>query len=160
MSTTFASIIMSFNVTFLATTPSKTRNKLKINVYRPTTAQVSSLCSMSLPDFRQGFAALHDKTSLLIFLIKCAKRFEEFWRVRNKAVVLPPPKQFTWIEIKSNQLISRGFLEDQTAFFLRLHRTIAFRICSMNQKSKCRQYGRCYLFRLNRLARKKVVFSQ
>jgi hypothetical protein len=97
MSTTFASIIMSFNVTFLSTTPSKTRNKLKINVHRPTTAQVSSLCSMSLPDFQQGFAALHDKTSLLIFLIKCAKRFEELWRVWNKALVLSPPKQLTWI---------------------------------------------------------------
>jgi hypothetical protein len=72
---------------------------------------------LSLPDLQQGFAALHDKMTLLFFLIKCAKRFEELWRVRNKAVVLPPPKQFTWIEIKSNQLISRGFLEDQTAFF-------------------------------------------
>ena len=131
----------------------------------PQTNNITSFMLMFLellPDFLHGFAELHDTMTLLIFLIKCAKRFEEFWRVRNKAVVLPPPKQFTWIEIKSTHF-SRLFGGADSILFLqrlRLHRTIAFCIYPMNQKSKCRQYGRCYLFRLNRLARKKVVFSQ
>ena len=66
----------------------------------PQTNNITSVMLMFLellPDFLHGFAELHDTMTLLIFLIKCAKRFEEFRRVWNKALVLSPPKQLTWI---------------------------------------------------------------
>ena len=85
----------------------------------PQTNNITSFMLMFLeflPDFLQGFAELHDTMTLLIFLIKCSKRFEEFWRVRDKAVVLPPPKQFTWIVTDAGAQINSFWRTRQQSF--------------------------------------------
>jgi hypothetical protein len=83
------------------------------------------------------------------------RRVEEFWRVQTKAVVLYPPKEFTWIvtvvTVAGGQ--NNSFLKDfgrtrQNNFSPRFNRLIAFHIFSMDPKSKCMLIGRCYLFRL------------
>ena len=85
------------------------------------------------------------------------KMCKEVWRIvaRSEQSRCPSPTQtihLDWNQIKSTHF-SRLFGGPDSILFLqrlRLHRTIAFCIYPMNQKSKCRQYGRCYLFRLNR----------